>query len=56
MADVVGDRSSAGPELEAHGPDNSFELRWVGADDLVPLGLQPEHLAHRPAGRSSTSS
>ena len=44
MADVEGEPVLGGPELEAHGPDNSFDLRWVGADDLVPLGLQPEHL------------
>ncbi len=44
MADVVGDPVLGGPELEAHGPDNSFELLWVGSDRLEPLGLQPEPL------------
>ncbi len=43
-ADVEGEPELGGPELEAHGPDNSFELRWVAAADLGPLGLQPEHL------------
>jgi 8-oxo-dGTP pyrophosphatase MutT (NUDIX family) len=43
MADVEGEPVLGGPELEAHGPENSFDLRWASADDLVPLGLQPEH-------------
>jgi hypothetical protein len=33
-----------GPELEAHAPDNSFELRWAEAGDLDVLGLHPAHL------------
>ena len=44
MADVQGTPELSGPELEAHGPENSFDLRWAGADDLASLGLQPEHL------------
>ena len=44
MADVTGTPQLSGPELEAHGPDNSFELRWASAEELEPLGLQPEHL------------
>ena len=31
-------------ELEAHAPDNSFELRWAGAEDLPILCLHPAHL------------
>ena len=44
MADVVGTPRLSGPELEAHAPDNSFELMWAGAADLRELGLHPEHL------------
>jgi 8-oxo-dGTP pyrophosphatase MutT (NUDIX family) len=44
MADVEGTPELSGPELEAHGPDNSFELMWAGRDDLHRLGLHPAHL------------
>lgn len=44
MTDVVGTPELSGPELEAHAPDNSFELRWAGVDDLGALGLHPAHL------------
>ena len=44
MADVEGTPELSGPELEAHGPDNSFELVWAGADDFERLGLKPDHL------------
>src|SRR5215470_3902750 len=44
MTDVEGTPRLSGPELEAHGPDNSFELIWATAEDLHRLGLQPEHL------------
>ncbi len=44
MADVHGTPELSGPELEAHCPENSFELIWAGAADLPVLGLQPEHL------------
>jgi 8-oxo-dGTP pyrophosphatase MutT (NUDIX family) len=44
MADVEGTPRLSGSELEAHGPDNSFELMWAGSDDLQELGLHPEHL------------
>jgi 8-oxo-dGTP pyrophosphatase MutT (NUDIX family) len=44
MADVEGEPALGGPELEEHGPENSVDLHWAGADDLAPLGLQPEHL------------
>lgn len=48
MADVVGKPRLSGPELEAHGPDNSFELMWAGPDDLRELGLHPAHLQTDP--------
>jgi 8-oxo-dGTP diphosphatase len=44
MADVEGTPQLSGPELDDHGPDNSFELMWATARDLHRLGLQPEHL------------
>jgi 8-oxo-dGTP pyrophosphatase MutT (NUDIX family) len=44
MGDVEGTPELSGPELEAHSPDNSFELVWAAAGDLESLGLQPEHL------------
>jgi 8-oxo-dGTP pyrophosphatase MutT (NUDIX family) len=44
MADVEGTPVLSGPELANHGPENSFELMWAGAEGLHRLGLQPEHL------------
>jgi ADP-ribose pyrophosphatase YjhB (NUDIX family) len=44
MTDVEGTPTLSGPELEEHGPDNSFELVWAGAEDLPALGLHPAHL------------
>lgn len=44
MTDVEGTPRLSGPELEAHAPDNSFELMWAGAAALYELGLHPEHL------------
>jgi adenylate kinase family enzyme/8-oxo-dGTP pyrophosphatase MutT (NUDIX family) len=44
MTDVEGTPELSGAELEAHAPDNSFELRWACADELDAWGLQPEHL------------
>ena len=44
MTDVKGTPRLSGPELEAHGPDNSFELMWAGPEGLHELGLHPEHL------------
>ena len=44
MTDVMGTPRLSGPELEEHGPDNSFELMWAGADDFRGLGLHPAHL------------
>ena len=56
MTDVEGTPELSGPELAAHSPDNSFELRWVTADRFAELGLHPpdirgplaELLAARP--------
>ncbi len=44
MTDVEGTPRLSGPELEAHTPENSFELMWAKADELHELGLHPEHL------------
>jgi hypothetical protein len=44
MTDVEGVPELSGPELEAHAPDNSFELTWATATELDGLRLQPEHL------------
>ena len=44
MADVEGEPTLGGPELEASGPENGFDLRWARADAFASLGLQPEHL------------
>ena len=44
MADVEGSATMSGPELADAGPDNSYELRWAGADDLEALSLHPQHL------------
>ena len=44
MADVQGTPELSGPELEAHGPENSFELMWAEAGDFDRLGLMPDHL------------
>ena len=44
MADVAGTARLSGPELEAHAPDNSFELVWAAAPDLRRLALHPAHL------------
>ncbi len=44
MAQVRGTPSLSGPELRAHGPDNSFEPAWATAADLDHLGLLPEHI------------
>lgn len=44
MGDVEGEPVLGGPELDEHGPDNSFVLLWATADDLHTLGLHPAHL------------
>ena len=44
MAEVEGTVRLSGPELDAHSPENSFELMWAGSADLDLLRLHPEHL------------
>jgi ADP-ribose pyrophosphatase YjhB (NUDIX family) len=44
MTDVEGTPRLSGLELEAHAPDNSFELMWAIPEELDELGLHPEHL------------
>jgi 8-oxo-dGTP pyrophosphatase MutT (NUDIX family) len=44
MTEVQGTPELSGPELEAHSPDNSFELMWARAEDFERLGLHPAHL------------
>lgn len=41
MADVTGVPVLSGPEAEENGPDNSFELLWVTADQFEELNLHP---------------
>lgn len=41
MADVTGTVTLSGVEAEEHCADNSFELRWVGADEFEALNLYP---------------
>ena len=41
MADVTGTPVLSGSEAEAHGPEDSFELMWAGADEFDDLGLYP---------------
>ncbi|GAA0957992.1 hypothetical protein GCM10009554_69580 [Kribbella koreensis] len=41
MTDVAGTPLLSGDEAEAHGPNNSFELLWAGADQFEELGLYP---------------
>ena len=41
MTDVSGVPVLSGPEAEEHGPNNSFELRWAGADEFASLNLYP---------------
>lgn len=44
MTDVEGTPTMSGPELDEAGPENSYELRWAGAEALDRLGLHPSHL------------
>lgn len=44
MADVEGSAELSGPELDAHGAENSFELLWARPEELEQLGLHPAHL------------
>ena len=41
VTEVVGRPVLSGSEAEAHGPDDSFELRWAGAEEFDELGLYP---------------
>jgi 8-oxo-dGTP pyrophosphatase MutT (NUDIX family) len=41
MTDVRGCVELSGSEALANRPDNSFELRWVTADQFAELGLHP---------------
>ncbi|WP_249124249.1 NUDIX domain-containing protein [Saccharopolyspora erythraea] len=41
MTDVEGAPALSGPEAEAHGPENSYELVWAGADEFDRLDLYP---------------
>lgn len=41
MADVTGTPVLSGPEAQAHGPNNSFELAWATADELDRFNLHP---------------
>ncbi|TDC26340.1 NUDIX domain-containing protein [Streptomyces sp. 8K308] len=41
MTDVTGAPVLSGPEAEAHGPNDSYELRWAAADEFEPLNLHP---------------
>lgn len=41
MRDVDGVPSLSGEEAVAHGPDNSFELRWAAAAEFEQLNLYP---------------
>lgn len=44
MSEVEGTPELSGPELDAHCPNNSFELLWAQPDELEDLALHPEHL------------
>jgi ADP-ribose pyrophosphatase YjhB (NUDIX family) len=41
VTDVAGTPVLSGPEAEAHGPKDSFELLWAEADEFDELGLYP---------------
>jgi 8-oxo-dGTP pyrophosphatase MutT (NUDIX family) len=41
MTEVTGTPVLSGSEAEAHGPQDSFELMWAGADEFDELGLHP---------------
>jgi hypothetical protein len=41
MTEVSGTPVLSGSEAEAHGPEDSFELLWAGADEFDELGLHP---------------
>ena len=41
MTDVTGVPTLSGPEAQAHGPDNRYELTWAAADEFDRLNLHP---------------
>jgi ADP-ribose pyrophosphatase YjhB (NUDIX family) len=41
MTEVTGRPVLSGAEAEAHGPEDSFELMWAGAEEFDELGLYP---------------
>jgi ADP-ribose pyrophosphatase YjhB (NUDIX family) len=49
VADVRGTPVLSGQEALDHGPDNSFELRWAGPDELDVLSLHPPGIRHQLA-------
>ena len=55
MADVTGTPVLSGSEAEAHGPEDSFELMWAGADEFDDLGLYPADVRLPLAELLSTS-
>jgi ADP-ribose pyrophosphatase YjhB (NUDIX family) len=55
MAEVTGTPVLSGSEAEAHGPEDSFELMWAGADEFDDLGLYPADVRLTLAELLSTS-
>jgi ADP-ribose pyrophosphatase YjhB (NUDIX family) len=55
MADVTGTPVLSGSEAKAHGPEDSFELMWAGADEFDDLGLYPADVRLPLAELLSTS-
>ena len=49
MTEVTGTPVLSGSEAEAHGPEDSFELMWAGADEFEELGLYPADVRFRLA-------
>ena len=41
MVEVSGTPVLSGPEAQAHGPNDSFELLWAAADEFDELNLHP---------------
>jgi 8-oxo-dGTP pyrophosphatase MutT (NUDIX family)/predicted kinase len=44
MTDVRGAPTLSGEEAQAHGPANSYELVWVGAEEIGTTNLQPTEI------------
>jgi ADP-ribose pyrophosphatase YjhB (NUDIX family) len=49
VADVNGIPILSGPEAQAQGPDDSYELMWVSAEQLDSLNLHPHDVRERLA-------